>query len=217
MEQAKRATEEFKNYLIELIGRIHAGQIPFDAFLSTVLPDYFNRLNQVLGAFNAAAPVPITCAKGCAACCRPLVLISAIEAVYIWKRLKATKSAEELERLKAEIQKRDQVQKDLQAKGLTPEQLAEQYRRLEIPCQFLSPDQSCGVHEFRPYICRNLNVASDPRLCFDVDRPQAVQIWRHPSLWKLDMAGQKEFAKYYLKTDEMGLMQPMLLKYEKLP
>jgi Fe-S-cluster containining protein len=115
----------------------------------------------------------ITCKKGCGACCRQLVPISATEA----RRLRNL--VNELPQPRhSEIQARFRdAQRRLQQAGLltylldlgreTKEQrqaLALDYFYQGIPCPFLE-DEACSIHPDRPLICREYLVTSAAAYC----------------------------------------------------
>jgi Fe-S-cluster containining protein len=121
----------------------------------------------------ASEGAPITCHKGCGACCRQLVPISVTEAIYLGNLIedmpperKATilarfrdaatkiKSSGVLARLKPGELNNMNIQRE--------EAMA--YFYLGVPCPFLE-DESCGIYEDRPLVCREYLVTSPPQYC----------------------------------------------------
>jgi hypothetical protein len=123
---------------------------------------------------------PISCAKGCAACCRMLVPVSAPEAFA----LRASVSALPLARQAVFGRRLRETMDRLDAAGLLASlwQLAEAdrppsdeqlepvnraYYRLKLPCPFLE-DEVCAIYEDRPSACRELWVTSPAAWCADL-------------------------------------------------
>ena len=115
----------------------------------------------------------ISCKKGCGACCRRLVPVSASEARRIRDYI------EELpEERRAEIRRRFAAARDrLDAAGMiprlasgdglpreVPRSLGLDYFGLGIPCPFLE-DESCSIYEERPIACREYLVTSPAENC----------------------------------------------------
>jgi len=116
----------------------------------------------------------VSCRKGCAACCRKMVLLSPDEVRHI-----QTLVANLEEKRKAEIRARF-----VQAKGqlleaglldplLDSEDMSEEelgasglhYFELGIPCPFLE-QETCAIYPERPFACREYLVTSPPEFCF---------------------------------------------------
>jgi len=85
------------------------------------------------------------CRAGCAHCCYMAVSVTALEALWLADRLRATYAPEELaariERIAAT---------SARVSALTIEARA----AARVPCALLGPDGSCTVHPFRPLGCR---------------------------------------------------------------
>lgn len=114
----------------------------------------------------------ISCAKGCGACCRQLVPISAIEARRIGELVDAMPDPR-----RAEIRARfEAARAALGAAGLldrlrdpstirqTGTELGFEYFSAHIACPFLE-DESCSIHADRPLTCREYLVTSRPEHC----------------------------------------------------
>lgn len=119
----------------------------------------------------------VTCAKGCAACCRmQLVPITPTEA-YALLRIVESLPAERASELRARFS--DRVAR-LEAAGLAdffreadPFSKAEpmrenmtRYFELGLACPFLE-DDACSVYESRPFACREHLVTTPKELCDD--------------------------------------------------
>lgn len=86
------------------------------------------------------------CTRGCSYCCSLGVPITPPEAFFIARTLRAQCSADELAELKIALEDRSK-----RANATTG---AADYNRANIRCAFLTEDQSCGIHDFRPIACK---------------------------------------------------------------
>jgi len=147
------------------------------------LPDFCRALfdawpavNDFLEENRRGGP-PVSCRKGCGACCRQLVTISPAEA-FLLERLFTAMPPERAERItdrfqdgRAELERAGILArlKQLNNPETSNEEhhgIAAQYFRLAIACPFLE-DESCGIYESRPWICREYAVTSPARNCAD--------------------------------------------------
>jgi Fe-S-cluster containining protein len=134
----------------------------------------------------AVASVPMSCKKGCAACCKQLVSVSpqevaAIAVAYPEKLLSKKKKIEEqielLDSLVVQVFG-DQAQhvldneEALETYSKKNEQLADLWWDKQVACVFLKEDNTCSIYAARPIACRGYYVRSDPKLCFDKDKPE---------------------------------------------
>lgn len=130
----------------------------------------------------AARGASVSCQKGCAACCRMLIPLSAPEAFALAERINAwpvERREEALARLAA-------ARTRLDAEGLLPKlrDLAEAERQLDdeafepvnrayyalrLPCPFLV-EEVCSIYDDRPAACRELLVTSPADRCQDMER-----------------------------------------------
>lgn len=127
-----------------------------------------------------AAGEAISCKKGCAACCRMLVPVSAPEAFAL--RDIIAKLPEE--RRQAMVMKVATARARLERAGLlarlteiaeTGRQLSDRdmepinrdYYALRMPCPFLE-NEVCSIYEDRPAACRELQVTSAAEFCQDM-------------------------------------------------
>ena len=122
----------------------------------------------------------ISCGKGCAACCRMLVPVSAPEA-FALKHYVLTLPEE---RRHALMSKLADTHVRLQQAGLLDrlmevaeddgprsddelEPINQDYYALRLPCPFLE-NECCSIYDHRPSACRELLVTTPPELCLDL-------------------------------------------------
>ena len=98
-----------------------------------------------------------SCAKGCAACCELLALITWPEAALLAEHL-ITRGlvAKHLPALQEQARRAS-------FDGLD----ADSYWQARIPCAFLAPDRSCAVYDVRPGPCRWHLAYTAPAACED--------------------------------------------------
>lgn len=134
---------------------------------------------------------PVSCAKGCGACCRQLVPVTHAEA----RRL--AKVVEELpEPRRAEVRRRfADAAVRIEASGLGPALdgrrkwradeavgVGMDYFRLGIPCPFLE-EESCSIYSERPIACREYLVTSDPVHCATPESDALVTVPLPTRVW----------------------------------
>lgn len=114
----------------------------------------------------------LSCALGCAACCRQLVALSIPEVLFLGEVV-GRQSQEHREAL---VQRFDGVIGRLQRSGLMERlaatdldeeesnRLASEYFLMGLDCPFLE-DETCGIHALRPTRCREHGVTSPPAWC----------------------------------------------------
>lgn len=140
-----------------------------------------NRISQIAVEHAEAEGKHISCKMGCGACCRQIVPISGIEAESL-SRIVAAMPKER----RAEIQRRfaEAIAK-LEGAGLLDpgapkgrealrttaaageslwENASKQYFALKIACPFLE-NESCGIYEGRPLVCREYHVTTPSEWC----------------------------------------------------
>lgn len=131
-----------------------------------------------------AAGQVISCARGCAACCRMLVPVSAPEAFAlrdmvanvpeaarqaIHRRLADTIARLEQAGLLAQLREAAETDRPITDEMMEP--LNRAYYALKIPCPFLE-NETCSIYEDRPAACRELLVTSPAEWCQDmVNKP----------------------------------------------
>ncbi len=125
---------------------------------------------------------PVSCRKGCAACCRMLVPVSPPEAFQLKKRVEQLPGPER-DRLHERLSTMKHALNEAGLLGqlvqvaetrtqLTDEDvesLNQAYYARRLPCPFLE-DEACSIYDFRPAACRELLVTSPAELCLDVAR-----------------------------------------------
>lgn len=127
-----------------------------------------------------AAGQTISCRKGCAACCRMLVPVSAPEAFALREyveQLPTDRRTPLLNRLsdtKERVTREglwDRLADVAEASRLVPDEeldpINQSYYALRIPCPYLE-DETCSIYEARPAACRELLVTSPAELCQDL-------------------------------------------------
>jgi Fe-S-cluster containining protein len=126
----------------------------------------------------ADAGQPVSCKRGCAACCRQAVPVTEAEARAL-AALVAAMPSPQRERVVARfdaavraVQASPSVRslRDHIARGERAyEQTVVDYYHLQIDCPFLE-DEACSIHASRPIVCRDYMVTSEPRHCFSLTR-----------------------------------------------
>jgi Fe-S-cluster containining protein len=120
---------------------------------------------------------PISCRKGCGACCRQAVPVSQPEAwmlADLVASMPPPRRKEILERFQKARERLDAegfLARSLE-KGSSREEfqtLGLDYFRLGIPCPFLE-EESCSIHPYRPNSCREYLVTSPAENCAQVGR-----------------------------------------------
>lgn len=100
---------------------------------------------------------PVSCGKGCAACCRELIPVSPAEAFSL---------VEYLDSLPGPLRTARRMRFRAATRTLAAAQPADPgaYFRLGLPCPFLE-DEACSAHPARPLACREHLVTSAPESC----------------------------------------------------
>jgi len=160
--------------------------------LLPVLQDFDSRMINRVVDEAAEAGQPISCRKGCGACCRQMVPLSIFEAEFLgdWFNALPKERQAELEerfhrgliRLK-EAGVLDKIMNPnwgLDEKSFV--QMAVDYFHAGVPCPFLE-DESCSIHPIRPLVCREYLVTSPAELCQDpsIHQLSAINLPLRPS------------------------------------
>lgn len=148
------------------------GEVPMESLLPALrtTADAFVAYGAEL---SEAAGRPVSCAKGCGACCRQLIPLAHAEAREI-----AALVASLPEPRRSEVKARfDDALRRVEEAGLLPAlegrdgrlvteavDLGLSYMRLGIACPFLE-DESCSIYAERPIACREYLVSSPPQRC----------------------------------------------------
>jgi Fe-S-cluster containining protein len=130
----------------------------------------------------AAAGSPVSCRKGCGACCRQVAPVLPIEVPALAQALRAMGD----EQRSVVVERARTARRQAEAAGLGAAldacggtTIASRYRlaaawfSLGIDCPFLD-DGACGIYAERPLGCREYLVTSDPTHCGSAD-PVNVQ------------------------------------------
>jgi Fe-S-cluster containining protein len=125
----------------------------------------------------AAAGRPVSCAAGCGACCRQLVAISLVEARALARlvaRMAPRRRDEIRARFAAALRRLEQSgvlegdyaepSADVPLAETAQQRLAAAWFQLRIACPFLE-NESCGIYEDRPLVCREHQVTSPAAAC----------------------------------------------------
>jgi len=129
--------------------------------------------NTIIDVAVEAQDEPVSCTKGCSACCRQLVPISTVEA----RAIHALVQALEEPRRSTVVARFEDACRRMEAAGLMDRlrdfaRIAKEdmvafgidYLGRGVPCPFLE-DESCSIYAERPVICREFLVTSDARHC----------------------------------------------------
>ena len=178
-------TEHFEIALNTSAGQITTGvDVPTGFVPVTAIVPLMRRLGEEAQALEVARSIdagkPPSCHKGCAACCRMLVPLSAPEAFALREWVRA-RPPDQQERISARL---EEMKSLLLSHGLwqrlselcnAPEQgnddalevVNREYYALRMPCPFLE-EEVCTIYEERPAACRELLVSSPPERCEDL-------------------------------------------------
>ncbi|MFN7990315.1 MAG: YkgJ family cysteine cluster protein [Thermoanaerobaculia bacterium] len=177
-------------------GRLHVemdvptGMVPMRALLPA-LRTTADAFVAYAGEVSEALGKPVSCAKGCGACCRQLVPVAPSEARRI-----ADLVAELPEPRRSEVSGRfaEAVRRVEEGGLLGPlddrpawetgdaVEVGTAYVRLGIACPFLE-DESCSIYAERPLACREYLVSSPPSRCASPTRsavetiPLPTRVW----------------------------------------
>lgn len=140
---------------------------------------------------------PVTCRRGCTACCSQLLsttlsevaaIASSYPKVLLSKRKVLFAQHELLQSLTDRIfgVKRMEINSPETAAEYTRlnELLAGEWWRLKIPCVFLEGNR-CTIYDARPVACRGYYVQSPPELCAYAEGGQDVEVVSFGEITKL--------------------------------
>lgn len=150
--------------------------------VSDILKDLYPRIDAAVD--RAIVRYPITCKKGCSACCNLYAIITIADAINIAEYISQWADWQ------LWIPKLTTVAKKMTAPGITNKE----WCKLNIPCIFLE-NNLCKIYPVRPAECRYHFVTSDPKLC----SLEEIQIVRYVNLkaaekeiWELSAVIHKE-------------------------
>lgn len=152
--------------------------VPVDKMtLEGVLPAFDHLADQVIHEAIRNAPKPVSCSKGCDACCRQLVPIAPAEARSLQKLVQSMPESRKqtilsrFERNLAELRESgvhaELLDRRFWEKGVARE-VGLRYLALNLQCPFLE-EGTCGIYAHRPIACREYLVMSDPVHCQNPD------------------------------------------------
>ena len=153
-------------------------------WLTALVPEAYKLADRIVREAvkrEAKLGLEIPCTKGCAACCRSLIRISIVEALYIYERIMESERSWRDEIFERFQQTSGMLKENGLAKALEndlvrqPEDvsydhrlhlLSQQYLALHLACPFLD-DEICSIYSWRPITCRQYLVTSPASLCVD--------------------------------------------------
>lgn len=180
-----QATEHFDIALNTPAGQVTtAVEVPTGLIPVTAIVPLMRHLGEEAQALEVARGMEsgktVSCQKGCAACCRMLVPLSAPEAftVQAWVQKLPTEQRTKIFARYAQAKSlllSHGLWQSLIALGNASEQPEDQaldelnraYYVLRVPCPFLE-DEVCSIYEERPAACRELLVTSPADQCQDM-------------------------------------------------
>ena len=179
------ATERYEIALNTPAGQLTTGiDVPTGFVPVTAIVPVVRRLGEEAQALELARSLengkPVSCRKGCAACCRMMVPLSPPEAFALRDYVRSL-SVERQERVAERLGRAKSV---LLAHGLwrrlldmgetaeppddaALEPINRDYYALQLACPFLE-DEVCSIYEERPAACRELLVTSPAEWCQDL-------------------------------------------------
>jgi Fe-S-cluster containining protein len=181
-------TSDVANIHLQVFGEEHTFPVPLrlgESTLSDLLPaarELTRQVTEKAVARARAAGKEVSCRAGCGACCRQLVAISVVEAQALAEYVASlpderqaavrARFADALRRLEAAglldpaepRGARALLAADVAGRSETVHEVARRYFKQGIACPFLE-DESCGVYEHRPLVCREYNVTSPAEQC----------------------------------------------------
>ena len=178
-------------------GRPVKAEIPLpnvDSPMRLLLPAFRKFTDLVIGAEVAnvleGTDRTISCGPACGACCRQLVPISAIEARELKRmlgKLRGPRKAAIRNKMRVirETLEQENLLESLTVALQNPTdqralfKVGVDYMKLGLPCPFLE-NESCGIHEVRPLICREYLVTSSFEHCAwpTADKVQGINLPR---------------------------------------
>jgi len=178
-------TERFEIALNTSAGQITtAVEVPTGFVPVSAIVPLMRRLGEEAQALEVARSADagkiVSCHKGCAACCRMLVPLSAPEAFALreWIRSCPTDQQDRISArfatTKSQLQSHgiwqrlsEMCEASTQLNDDALEELNREYYALRMPCPFLE-EEVCTIYDERPAACRELLVTSPPERCDDL-------------------------------------------------
>lgn len=154
---------------------------------------------------------PVSCRKGCAACCSYLVPLSLPEVFRMREEFAAMPADDRIPILKSAVRAAIRIlRQDITEPEINGDsdlqQISRWYAGLDIACPFLS-DGICCIYEQRPLACREYFVTSQPNWCHSGGRhhPHVVRLPFHIA----EVLG--EFAARLETAESEAVMLPLAL------
>jgi Fe-S-cluster containining protein len=133
----------------------------------------------------------VSCAKGCAACCRQVVPVSPVEAREL-ARIVASMPPRRASAVRARFAA---ARQRIEAASLGPQGNPDDdpavfapyslaYFRQSVPCPFLE-DEGCSIHRERPLVCREYLVTSPPDACWTIGAGRVRRVPVPLSVWSV--------------------------------
>ncbi|MFM6927786.1 MAG: YkgJ family cysteine cluster protein [Bdellovibrio sp.] len=156
--QAQLAPETFVAFLNNLSEELNKYAAAFSQISTN--EERARRLHQwVEEEISQGANIPVSCHKGCSACCHMEVEVTSYE-VEILARL--VQSGHEIDRDRLVRQSSRNLQDASWKQGP---------RNPDSKCVFLNAEGSCSIYEHRPVMCRRHSVTSPAANCDTLDAP----------------------------------------------
>ena len=178
-------SERFEIAINTPAGQVTTGvEVPTSFIPVTAIVPLMRHLGQEAQALEVArsgdSGKAVSCSRGCAACCRMLVPLSAPEALALREWVQAL-PAEQRQGIVSRIEQTqsllirhglwqqlsDLCEAEQQPNDEMLEALNRAYYALRLPCPFLQ-DELCVIYDERPSACRELLVSSPPERCDDL-------------------------------------------------
>jgi Fe-S-cluster containining protein len=154
---------------------VPAGKTTLTSLLPVLQSFDSSMINHVVNEATEAGH-PISCRKGCGACCRQMVPLSIFEAEFLgnWfhslPKERQTELEQRFHRGLIKLKEAGVLDKIMDSEWGADEesfiQMAIDYFGAGVPCPFLE-DESCSIHPIRPLVCREYLVTSPAELCKD--------------------------------------------------
>lgn len=172
--------------------------LPAMARLDEALPVLRALDDQLVAIAVSKHREPVSCARGCSACCRiqpvPVTPAEAYGLLRLVEELPEPKRGTILARFadrEARLASAGLIETYLRGRPAASEEEAKSnasaYLNLRLPCPFLEPDESCGIYAQRPFVCREYCVTSDKQLCDDPLAPQIKTVPVIASMAKVNL------------------------------
>ena len=161
--------------LVPVAGRRRRVRVPDRmrlADLARVCLDLDQTVVEDAARASRRAGSPVSCRKGCGACCRHVVPVSPPEAWMLADLIAAMPPQR-----RAAVQARFADSRDALQRNFSPHHalfaIANEYFALGIACPFLE-NESCSIHADRPSVCREYMVTTPANMCAHLHSGAAI-------------------------------------------